>query len=104
MFNLGELVSIRKTDGAIIKASVYKISSTYVDVQWFENGQLVGKKVYLEEIIDQRVSQNSVRYGYSQYWSQLLLGIFIFSILTIFLTGVIQNYNSSKRVSYYYFH
>ena len=102
MFKLGELVSIKKTDGIIIKASVYKISSAYVDVQWFENGQLVGKKVYFQEIIEQSDCWVRVRYCVSLYWSQTLLGIIMFSILAIFLGGVIHNYNTSIRVRFYY--
>ena len=103
MFNLGDFVSIKKTDGTIIEASVFKTSSSHVYVQWLENGQLVGKKVYLEDIIQQKARQNSVCEFFMHNHSQILLGLFILSIFVIFLAGVFHNFNSSKRVRFLYF-
>ena len=75
-----------KQMGPLLKQLFTKYS-TYVDVQWFENGRLVGKKVYLEELIEQRTRQNSFRHFVIIYWSQILLGVLIFSIQAIFLWG-----------------
>ena len=91
MYQIGDVVQIRRTQGLTIKATIFKINETAIEVKWHENGQLVGKKVYFKDIIKQNVRNNHIN-------RNLCMSLFVFIILIIFFTGVIHNFNKSNRV------
>ncbi len=96
-FQLGQFVSIPRTNGTVSEARVSLIAADHVEVSWVEaDGTIMGKDYSFPEFL--ALTRTSSR---KFYLSMFIFFVLIF--LAIFATGVRSNYLRSIEMSYFNF-
>lgn len=87
---VGDLIAFRNKDGVTQISKVWYVRPQFVEVQWSEEGEVVGQAVRLTDVIEHFSVATSSRSKYSRRYIYILLAILLIFLFLAFLKCLVS--------------